>query len=102
MNCNNVNCDVMNHNDNILVIGRVIENYNEMVNLDKLQPKVPSIFFEYDGGLTTGNTATPVRWIVGKIPQCFSIKQIQPYAKGTRKLQPLNGRIILKTGKCHC
>lgn len=83
--------------ETILVIGKVINNNNELVNLKKLQPKVPCVFFEYDGGLTTGDTATPVRWIVGKNPKCFSIKQIKPFAKGSRILQPLNGRIILKS-----
>lgn len=91
----------MHENDNLVVIGRVINNDDKIVNLKKLQPRVPSVFYEYDGGLTTGDTSTPVRWIVGQKPQHYSIKQIIPIAKGSREIQPLNGRIILKSGKNH-
>ena len=84
-------------NPNILVIARVIVNdRNVYPNLEKLQVRVPMIYFEYDGSLTgEGDGSVPVRWIVGKCPIKMSVDEIKQVAKSARVLQPLDGRIIL-------
>ena len=85
------------YNNNLLVISRVIDDCpNNLVNLEDYPVKLPCDFFEYDGGLTTGDFTTPVRWIVGIKPIMLSINQIKPIAKETRILQPINGRLITR------
>jgi carbonic anhydrase len=58
---------------------------------------MPRDYFMYDGGLTTGYLQVPVRWIFGKKPIKLNIENIEKYAKGSRELQPLDGRIILSS-----
>ena len=48
----------------------------------------------YDGSKTTAEY-NPIRWIVGKKPVEFKLKQLKPIAKTARPLQQLDGRIIL-------
>ena len=94
---------------NILVIGRVIKNNKHKKhknhkkhkkkkhkNLSKLQPNIPSTYFEYDGSLTgTGDETVPVRWIVGNKYIRLPLNEIDLIAKSARSLQPLDDRIIL-------
>ena len=80
---------------NLLVIGRVICPSKKPKELSKLQVRIPKCYFEYDGGLTTGDLSTPVLWIVGKHSLRFNINQLTSIAKTSRPLQPLDGRIIL-------
>jgi carbonic anhydrase len=87
-------CEGIYPNVNVLVIARVIENTRKTKDLTKLQVKVPSSFFEYDGTLTTGE-ALPVRWIVGDKPLCFNIEELIHVAKPSRDLQDLDGRMVL-------
>jgi len=93
-------CGCCHSNDpDILVIGRTISDTKETVNLYKLQPKLPSQYFEYDGTLTTG-TYSPVRWLVGLGPISLCIKDIAPFAKTARLIQPFDGRIKLFCHNC--
>jgi len=82
----------------VLVIARVINPNDDCVDLSNIQVEVPSCYYEYDGTLTTGNYS-PVRWIVGDDPICFNICQLEKVAKPDRTIQPLDGRIILFSGK---
>ena len=86
-------------NDNILIIARVIiDDRNVYPVLEKLQVRVPMIYFEYDGSLTgegDNKETVPVRWIVGKCPIKMSVDEIKQVAKTSRPLQPLDDRIIL-------
>jgi carbonic anhydrase len=79
---------------NTLVIGRVICNKHERCDLTILNVKLPSVYYEYDGSLTTG-TYAPVRWIIGKNSIQLNINDIKDVAKPARQLQSLDGRIIL-------
>lgn len=83
-------------NENILVIGRVIQEscHDKPKKLTKVQVSVPKTFYQYDGSLTTG-TFAPVRWIVGKKSISANIAKIIPIAKTARPLQNLDNRIIL-------
>ena len=81
-------------NVNTLVIGRMISNKSSLKNLKKLNVKIPSSYYEYDGSLTAG-TYAPVRWIVGEHDIKLNLEEIKLIAKSSRKLQPLDGRIIL-------
>jgi carbonic anhydrase len=93
-------CSCCHSNDpDILVIGRTIIDGPESTNLYKLQPRLPSQYFEYDGTLTTG-TYSPVRWLVGLGPVQFRIKDILPFAKSARLIQPFDGRIKLFCHNC--
>jgi carbonic anhydrase len=93
-------CGCCHSNDaDILVIGRTIIDGPESTNLYKLQPRLPSQYFEYDGTLTTG-TYSPVRWIVGLGPIQIRIKDIIPFAKSARLIQPFDGRIKLFCHNC--
>jgi carbonic anhydrase len=93
-------CGCCHSNDpDILVIGRTIIDGNDSINLYKLQPNLPSQYFEYDGTLTTG-TYSPVRWLVGLCPIQFRVKDIIPFAKGARLIQPFDGRIKLFCHNC--
>lgn len=89
--------------ENLLVIGRVIKDCPEKeIDLEKYPVKIPSQVLGYDGSLTTeGSTmkdfTTPVRWAMGKHPISLSISQIEPFAKDSREIQPLNGRLITKS-----
>jgi carbonic anhydrase len=79
---------------NVLVIGRLINDTDEYTDLTKLQVKIPSCYYEYDGTLTTGDY-TPVKWIIGKNPIFINETQLLSIAKTARPLQDLNGRIVL-------
>ena len=90
---------------NILVIGKLIENYEYYINaldlihdsfidLTKIQCTVPKKYFEYDGTLTTG-TFDPVRWIVDDDVLMLDVKKLGRFAKKAREVQLLDGRIIL-------
>jgi carbonic anhydrase len=94
-------CGCCHSNDPyILVIGRTISDTKEdAANLYKLQPKLPLQYFEYDGTLTTG-TYSPVRWLVGLGSISLSIKDIVPFAKTARLIQPFDGRIKLFCHNC--
>ena len=85
-------------NDNILVIGRVIKHTCEHTNLSKIDVRVPSSHYEYDGTLTTGDFS-PVRWLVGDYSIKLNVKDIKCVAKTARPLQKLDGRIILLSKK---
>jgi carbonic anhydrase len=82
----------------VLVIARVINPNDDCVDLSNIQVEVPSCYYEYDGTLTSGNNG-PVRWLVGDDPICFNICQLEKVAKPARPIQPLDGRIILFSGK---
>jgi len=84
--------------ENILVIGRVIKNTNELKDLETIQVDAPCDFFEYDGTLTTG-TYSPVRWIVGEHQIKFNIHELCKVAKDARPLQDFDGRIVLFSDK---
>jgi carbonic anhydrase len=79
---------------NTLVIGRFIHHTDECKKIDKVQVKLPEAYYEYDGSLTTG-LYSPVRWIMGKTPIYYNVKDIIPIAKSARPIQELDGRIIL-------
>lgn len=83
---------------NTLVIGRVINPTEKCRDLSNIQVEIPDCYYEYDGTLTTGNYA-PVRWLVGDDPVCFNICEIKKFAKPARPIQPLDGRIVLFSGK---
>jgi carbonic anhydrase len=78
----------------IVVIGKCIENDDIRKSLDKIQVKLPISYFMYDGSLTTGDFS-PVRWIVDSNKIYMNIHEIKKVAKTARKIQPLDGRIIL-------
>ena len=89
--CNGENTDV-----DILVIGRVIKNTHERINLSKLSVHLPSSYFEYDGSLTgEGDGSVPVRWIVGADHIRIPLDEIIQVSKSSREIQPLDDRIIL-------
>jgi carbonic anhydrase len=96
--CSNVCSCERGHEENVVVIGRVILNSGPYKDLTNIQVKVPHLYYQYDGTLTTGNYS-PVRWIVGETPVHYDIKQIIPIAKPIRTIQPLDGRIILYSEK---
>ena len=90
---------------NILVIGKLIENYeyyinaldlihNSFIDLTKIQCTAPNKYFEYDGTLTTG-TFDPVRWIIDDDVLKLDVKKLRRFAKTAREVQLLDGRIIL-------
>jgi hypothetical protein len=87
---------------NILVIGKLIENYEYYINalhdsfidLTKIQCTVPKKYFEYDGTLTTG-TLDPVRWVIDDDVLQMDVKKLGRFAKTARELQLLDGRIVL-------
>ena len=90
------NGDTIIPNENILVISKFINFSHHCTHNDvsMLQVKIPRKYFEYDGSLTTGSFA-PVRWIIGKNHIEFNQNEIINKAKTARKLQKLDGRIIL-------
>jgi carbonic anhydrase len=90
------NGDSIIPDENILVLCRLIKFSKHCVynDVSMLQVKIPSKYFEYDGTLTTGSFA-PVRWIIGKNHIDFNQNEIINKAKTSRKLQKLDGRIIL-------
>ena len=95
-------CACQNTEDeDILVIGRVINNSCKHNKLSKIAIDIPDKYFEYDGSLTgTGDETTPVRWIVGVTPIKISLEEIKKVAKTARTTQPLDDRIILYSSKC--
>ena len=82
------------HEDNVLVIGRLINDTSKIKDLTKLQVKVPSEYYEYDGTLKSG-VFSPVRWIVGENHIHYNIEEIAEVAKTARSIQDLDGRIVL-------
>ena len=87
--------------EDILVIGRVINDTSCYTNLSTININIPDIYFEYDGSLTgTGDETTPVRWIVGEHPIKISLNEINKVAKTARPTQPLDDRIILYSRDC--
>ena len=97
-------CGCKNIDDeDILVIGRVIKDkrcsrssFSRSTNLNRLQVKIPSTYFEYDGSLTgEGDGTVPVRWIVGKHPIRLPLREILRVTKSARAIQPLDDRIVL-------
>jgi len=93
------NCCLENIDNNILVIGRTILDSEHHTILEKIQPKIPKHYFEYDGTLTTG-FYSPVRWIVGGHPIEYNIEDISKYTKLSRPIQKLDGRLVLYNGNC--
>lgn len=90
-------CD-QNIDETILVIGRVIKNETESVDLTTLQVKLPATYFEYDGTLTGQNVPdmyTPVRWFVGKNSIKLPLEEIIKQTKTSKPISPLDNRIIL-------
>lgn len=87
-------CQRRSSDQNYLVIGRVINNTNIYKDLSKIQVKIPTCYYEYDGTLTTG-TYSPVRWIIGNDPVHFNFTSLIPIAKTSRPIQKIDGRIIL-------
>ena len=83
-----------NYPNNILVIGRMINDSDEYNELNNVQVKIPSCYYEYDGTLTTGDFS-PVKWIIGKNPIHFNVTQLLAVSKSSRPLQELDGRLIL-------
>ena len=96
----NVHYDICGHghssteNLNTFVIGRVIEDEEELKDLTTVQVKLSLPYYEYDGTLTT-ESFLPLRWVVGRQPVHFNIEQLTPIAKPARPLQNLDGRIVL-------
>ena len=84
--------------ETILVIGRVIRDTDQYTDLTKLQVKIPSSYFEYDGTLT-GQTITdmytPVRWFVGENSIKLPVDQIKEQTKTSKPISSLDNRIIL-------
>ena len=80
--------------NNVLVIARLINDIDDCADLSKLQVKIPSCYYEYDGTLTT-EPYSPAKWIIGKTSIYFNTKQLILVAKPSRPLQELNGRLVL-------
>lgn len=96
--CSNICGGDMPESGNILAVGRVIKNKHHSIDLEEMQVKLPSSYYEYDGTLTTG-LYSPIRWILGDHPIHLKLKDIAPIAKTARPLQDFDGRIILYSDK---
>ena len=94
------------NNDNIVIVSRVITNNNDdNTVLERIQLKLPMIYFEYDGVIVKSgdnvdnetDLTVPIRWIVGKCPIQLYIKEVESVAKDSHPIQPLDNRIVLFT-----
>ena len=83
--------------ENYFVIGRVISNSElPAPDLKNFPVRTPSIYFEYDGSLTTPPFDTAIRWAVGKNKIHLNLNSLtEVNSKGSRPIQNTNGRIIL-------
>lgn len=92
MGCSNTS---NNSEEDIFVIARFIRDSSKEVDLSLLQVKIPLVYYQYNGSLSSGKYS-PVLWCVGKHPIKVNLSEIEKISKDPHPIQEDNNRLIIE------